>query len=214
MKTNLGKQGMAQHNLQPISKQILSRVLVLSFFSIMLISCANVAKVLDLDSDLEMEMKALADINPDDNDLPSPLVIRLYELKDNKQFEQMEFYDIYERDEEILGKNLIARHVLKHFTPDSQRNEKMVLRNNTRFVGLFAEFSQYKNSKYRAVFEVSPHLDSKVKIILSGTELQLATVPVYPIDEFDSSMEKPEGVQVPESDKMPTTVDGVFANPS
>jgi len=136
-------------------------------------SCSNVASVLNLDADLELTIFAKADVNPDDSETASPVVIRLYELKDVKKFEEIEFYDLYANDKKILGKNLIDKHRLKHFVPDSKRKKMFVLNKNTKYIGLFAEFSQYKKSQFRAVVKIDPHFDRKVDVILSGTDLKV-----------------------------------------
>lgn len=138
-----------------------------------LMSCSNVASVLNLDSDLELNVLAKGDINPDDSDTASPLVIRIYELKDKKKFEEVEFYDLYANDKKVLGKNLIDKYRLKHFIPDSKRKKMFVLDKKTKYIGLFAEFSQYKDSVFRAVVEIDPHFDRKVDVILTGTTLQV-----------------------------------------
>jgi len=136
-------------------------------------SCSNVASVLNLDADLELTVIAKADVNPDDSDTASPIVIRLYELKDIKKFKGIEFYDLYANDKKVLGKNLIDKHRLKHFVPDSKRKKMFVLNKNTKYIGLFAEFSQYKKSIFRAVVKIDPHFDRKVDVILSGTDLKV-----------------------------------------
>ena len=42
--------------------------------------------LLNLDTDLKLAFITEADINPDDKNQPSPLFIRMYELKSTKQF--------------------------------------------------------------------------------------------------------------------------------
>jgi len=162
--------------------------------------CSNVASVLNLDADLELNVIAKDDINPDDSERASPLVIRLYELKDNKKFEGMEFYDIYLNDKKILGKNLIDKHKLKHFVPDTKRKKQFVLNKKTKYVGLFAEFSNYKDSEFRAVVEIDPHFDRKIDIVLTGTSLQVdykkrdPFIEVEPDDEFQAGVKEAESI--------------------
>lgn len=151
----------------------ISKILVITISSMVFASCSNVASVLNLDADLELSVVAKGDINPDDTDTASPLVIRLYELKDKKKFEEIEFYDLYANDKKILGKNLIGKHRLKHFVPDSKRKKMFVLDKHTKYIGLFAEFSQYKESVFRVVIEIDPHFDRKVDVVLTGTVLQV-----------------------------------------
>lgn len=146
---------------------------LLLLFSLLMTGCSNVASVLNLDSDLELNILARADINPDDREIASPLVIRLYELKDNNKFEKMSFYDIYQNDKELLGKNLVNKHVFDPLVPDSKLTKILVLDKKTKYIGIFAEFTQYKNSIYLSVVEIDQHFDKTVKIILTGNELRL-----------------------------------------
>jgi len=165
-----------------------------------LTACSNVASVLNLDADLELNVVAKEDINPDDSERASPLVIRLYELKDNKKFEGMEFYDIYLNDKKILGKNLIEKHTLKHFVPDTKRKKQFVLNKKTKFVALFAEFSNYKDSEFRAVVEIDPHFDRKIDVVLTGTSLQVdykksePFFEVEPVDEFEAGVKEAKSI--------------------
>lgn len=176
-------------------------ILTLLIGSLLFINaCSNVASVLNLDADLELNVIAKDDINPDDSEHASPLVIRLYELKDNKKFEGMEFYDIYLNDKKILGKNLIDKHTLKHFVPDTKRKKQFVLNKKTKFVGLFAEFSNYKDSDFRAVVEIDPHFDRKIDIVLTGNSLQVdykksePFFDVEPVDEFKAGLKDAKSV--------------------
>ena len=176
-------------------------VFALLYSSFLLMSaCSNVASVLNLDADLELNVIAKDDINPDDSERASPLVIRLYELKDNKKFEGMEFYDIYLNDKKILGKNLIDKHKLKHFVPDTKRKKQFVLNKKTKYVGLFAEFSNYKDSEFRAVVEIDPHFDRKIDIVLTGTSLHVdykkkdPFFEVEPVDEFESGVKEAKSI--------------------
>lgn len=149
------------------------KVSIIGLSALIFSSCSNVASVLNLDADLELSIIAKDDINPDDTNTASPLVIRIYELKDKKKFEEIEFYDLYANDKKLLGKNLIDKHRLKHFVPDSKRKKMFVLDKKTKYIGFFAEFSQYKDSAFRAVVEIDPHFDRKIDVILTGTALQV-----------------------------------------
>lgn len=181
-----------------VSKYYIFTLLISSLLFIN--ACSNVASVLNLDADLELNVIAKDDINPDDSEHASPLVVRLYELKDNKKFEGMEFYDIYLNDKKILGKNLIDKHTLKHFVPDTKRKKQFVLNKKTKFVGLFAEFSNYKDSEFRAVVEIDPHFDRKIDIVLTGNSLQVdykksePFFEVEPVDEFEAGLKDAKSI--------------------
>ncbi len=73
----------------------------------------KVGSVLNLDTDLKLELTADGDINPDEKNKPSPVFIRLYELKTTAAFNKADFIDLYESDEEVLADALIAKQELK-----------------------------------------------------------------------------------------------------
>lgn len=116
---------------------------------------SKVGGALSLDTDLTLKFIADADINPDDKNRPSPLFIRLYELKSTRQFERASFIDLYERDKDALGADLLAKQTLKRLQPGDTRKDKLVLNPQTRYVGLVAEFLQYQNAKFKVLIPVA-----------------------------------------------------------
>jgi len=116
----------------------------------------KIGGLLNLDTDLGLSLNADADINPDDHNVPSPLYIRMYELKTDKQFRKADFIDLFERDKEVLGADLIGKQRLKRLLPGEHREKDFVLDPNTRFVGLYAEFQHYRHSTFKIILPVEP----------------------------------------------------------
>ena len=133
----------------------------------------KVGGLLNLDTDLKLTFVVDADVNPDDNKTPSPLFVRMYELKSPKMFNKANFIDIYERDSEVLGADMIDKQRLKHIRPGETREASFVLNKDTKYVGLFAEFLKYKDSKYKLVIPVAQTnvVSSSATIQLSGNRL-------------------------------------------
>lgn len=138
-------------------------------------SKSRVGGVLNLDTDLKLTFIAEATINPDDNKNPSPVFVRFYELKSPLAFHKADFIDIYERDQEILGGDLIAKQSLKPLKPNETRTERFVLQSGTRYIALYAEFSQYPGSIFKAIFPVTENnvIKNKATVKLSGTRIVL-----------------------------------------
>ncbi len=127
------------------------------------------------DTDLKITFKVDADINPDDNKKPSPLFVRMYELKSTKMFDKADFIDLFERDEEILGADLLAKQELKRLKPGEDRKEHFrSLNKETLFVGLYAEFLQYKGSQYKLVIPVTRRnlIANSVTVQVSGNNIR------------------------------------------
>ncbi|WP_246434682.1 type VI secretion system lipoprotein TssJ [Teredinibacter haidensis] len=136
---------------------------------------SKVGGMLNLDTDLKLELQISSDVNPDERGKPSPLFVRFYELKSPKLFNKSDFIDIFERDEEVLEADLISKQELRRVTPGSSRTEKFVLSQETRYIALFAEFYDYKNSKYKIIFPVTANniFRNTVKIEITGNKIIL-----------------------------------------
>lgn len=145
----------------------------------MLMSCnslnSQVGGFFKLDTDLSLIFKVDADINPDDKKTPSPLFIRLYELKSTKMFEKANFLDIFEKDKEVLGADMLVKHRLKRLKPGEDGEFTIVLDKGTQYVGVFAEFLQYKNSTYKVIKPVVINnvFATSATIRVSGNEIRI-----------------------------------------
>lgn len=126
-----------------------------------------------LDTDLEITFEVDADTNPDELGKPSPVFIRMYELKSKKMMKKSDFIELYERDKEVLGADLLAVHKLKHFEPGDSRSEHFVLSPKTHYVALYAEFLEFKHSKYKLIIPVVANnvFRNSVVIRVTGNEL-------------------------------------------
>jgi len=161
---------------------LITRTLFICFASIALVvtagcssSKSRVGGALNLDTDLKLTFILDADINPDDNKSPSPVFVRMYELKSPTLFDKADFIDIYERDKEVLGGEMITKQSLKPLKPGETRTERFVLQGGTHYVALYAEFSQYPGSVYKVSFPVTENniIRNKATIKISGTRMTL-----------------------------------------
>jgi len=151
-------------------------LVVLSIMASILVSgCQTVGETLNLDTDVMLSIEVEANVNPDESNKPSPLFLRFYELQSNKVFENADFVDLYEKDSELLGGDLIAKQELKRVTPGESRKENFVLKPETRYIAVYAEFFDYNDSKFRVVVPVENNnvFQDKVKIKISGNQMSL-----------------------------------------
>ena len=156
--------------------QLLKLALV-ALISVVISACqsmnSTVGGYFDLDTDLQIDFIVDADINPDELDRASPLFVRLYELKTRKMMKKSDFIEIYERDKEVLGADMVAVHKLKRFKPGESRTEHFVLDKETHFVALYAEFFEFKGSNYKLIIPVVANnvFRNSVVIRILGNEL-------------------------------------------
>jgi len=145
--------------------------------SVMLSACqsmnSTVGGYLGLDTDLQIDFLVDADINPDELGRASPLFIRMYQLKTNKMMKKASFIEIFERDKEVLGADMVSVHKLKRFKPGESRTEHFVLDEKTYYVALFAEFLEFKESKFKLIIPVVANnvFRNSVVIRVTGNKL-------------------------------------------
>jgi len=127
----------------------------------------------DFDTDLQIDFIVDADINPDELGKASPLFIRMYELSERKMMKRADFIEIYERDKEVLGSDMVAMHKLKRLLPGESRTEHFVLDKKTNYVALYAEFLEFKEAKYKLIIPVVANnvIRNSVVIRVSGNKL-------------------------------------------
>ena len=150
-------------------------VLLVSLFTLSACSSINssVGGFFNMDTDLEIKFKVDADVNPDDERKPSPLFVRMYQLKSSKMFNRANFIDLYEKDKEVLGADMISAQKLRRIKPGESRNENFVLNKDARFIGLYAEFLQYKKSSFKLLIPVVPTnvIGTSEKVLIAGNRL-------------------------------------------
>ncbi len=162
-----------------MSLPFIARFMLVGLALLFSISCTTintkVGGLLNLDTDLKLDFFVAADVNLDDNKIPSPLIIRMYELKSPDLFMKANFIDLFERDAEVLGADMVAKEQLKYMRPGETREVNFVLTEGTGYVGLFAEFLRYKDAKYKLVIPIAQTnvIRSSAEIKLSGNSLTL-----------------------------------------
>jgi type VI secretion system protein VasD len=92
---------------------------------------------------------ASAEANPDANGRPSPVVVRVYQLKSDTAFSRADFLVLFDDDEKALGPDLIVRdeYVLG---PAESRTVYVNISEDARTVGAVAMFRDVRNSLWRA----------------------------------------------------------------
>ena len=137
--------------------------------------CGNatmkVKSAMGFDTKMRLVLHARSDLNPDHTGRPSPLIVRIYELRTPTLFERADFIDLFERDEEILGVDLIARHEVRRLTPGDNRVEDLVLSDEARYVAVFAEFTRYQDASHGLMVPVDLHGSARYHVSIEANRL-------------------------------------------
>ena len=108
-------------------------------------------------------VEASAQVNPSASKRPSPLLIRIYELKSVATFNGADFMALYQRDQAALGGDLLAKEEFV-LNPGEIKTFAKTLAPDTRFIGVVAAYRDLEHAKWRTVVPVQPNVPQKVTV--------------------------------------------------
>ena len=123
-----------------------------------------------------LEIESSATINPDIQKIPSPVVVRFYQLKSPSKFNEADFISLYENDEQVLGDDLVhSQEIL--LSPKDKKNIAFEAEDNVRCISCLATFRQQNKGHWRASTMVEPHKTTTINVSVSGTTIKMTPKP-------------------------------------
>jgi type VI secretion system protein VasD len=133
--------------------------------------------------DVEVRVIAAPDINPNRSGRPSPVFLRVFELRDPSKFLNAEFDDVTLRADTTLAATVIGREE-RMVEPASTVVLALKIDPGTRLLGVVAEYSDLANSRWRATSPapagglLAMFKDQSLVINLDRQAVSVAAVPV------------------------------------
>jgi type VI secretion system protein VasD len=121
---------------------------------------------------LTLDVQAAANVNPDGSGRPSPVVVRIYELKSAAPFETADFLSLHEKDQSILGAEIVVRDEFV-LMPGAARNIKREA-GESKFIAVMAAFRDLERARWRAVSPLVLGADNSFVVRLDASTVQLA----------------------------------------
>jgi type VI secretion system protein VasD len=108
-------------------------------------------------------IQASAQINPSVSKRPSPLLVRVYELKTAASFNTADFMSLYQHDQTDLAGDLVAKeeYVME---PGETKAFTKTLSPDTRFLGVMAAYRDIEHAKWRTIVAIQPAQAQQVTI--------------------------------------------------
>ena len=118
-------------------------------------------------------IEAGADANPDASGRASPVVVRVYEMKSAVAFEAADFFSLFEREQQALGADLIARDEYQ-IRPGEQVLFARPLRAGTRVVGVAVAFRDLDRSSWRSSLALPASSPQGLSVRVEGRSVKLS----------------------------------------
>lgn len=95
-------------------------------------------------------LEATARLNPSVSDRPSPVLVRVYELRARPAFDGADFMSLFQSDTATLGADLVAKDEFT-LSPGESRPWSRTLSPDTRWLAVFVAFRDLEHAQWRAV---------------------------------------------------------------
>jgi type VI secretion system protein VasD len=119
---------------------------------------------------LKANVTGSAQLNTDARKRPSPVVVRVYELKATTAFDSADFVSLFEKEQAVLGAELVAREefVLR---PGETKVINKVLSPDTRFIGVLAAYRELERSRWHVTVPVATGKENEMSIQLGDVAI-------------------------------------------
>jgi type VI secretion system protein VasD len=119
-----------------------------------------------------LTLAAAADSNPDASGRPSPVVVRVYQLKTDGAFKGAEFFALFDDDMKVLGPDLIGRSEYT-LAPSEKRTMEFDVSADAQFVGIIAAYRDIRNAQWRTILE-APRSTPEVTVAVERARVVLS----------------------------------------
>jgi len=142
---------------------------VTAFIAVFLSGCASTTETIPL----KASVQTVAYLNPDESNLPSPIVVTFYQLKNSSAFKQANFFSLYNNASAVLGSALIDKEGME-IRPNQNRKIDLDLSTKARYIGVVAAYRNTSRARWRSIVTVPPNSKTiKLRVLLQSQGLEL-----------------------------------------
>jgi type VI secretion system protein VasD len=146
----------------------MSKVISIIILIILLLGCGSDPKKPEAESPqtlIDAHIIASCQVNPDINGRPSPIVVRLYELKSLGKFEEADFYKLFEDYASLLSSDLLASEQFD-LHPGETKIISRTVSTETKFFAVTAAYRDLNHSVWRNAVPIETAKTTRFKVIV------------------------------------------------
>lgn len=148
---------------------------------VLLAGCSSLSPYSQL-TKVNLKLTGSDRLNPDLNGRPSPIVVRLYELRHPVAFESADFFSVYERAKEALAPDLVASEELE-LRPGETVELKLSLEQGSRYVGILAAYRDLAQAQWRYTVQVTPTQVTEAPLLLDEAGIRKSSPALVNADD-------------------------------
>ena len=150
-----------------------TRRMLLASFSLLLVSGCGGGDPGPKTTGLRFIVAADDLINPNTESQPSPVVLRIYELKSLNAFQQATFFQLLDNDTALLGQDMLGKRELE-IKPGEKQAFDRATPVETRFIGVIAGFRESDKATWRTSLELAPQQGGSIVVKLTAQAVSIS----------------------------------------
>lgn len=123
---------------------------------------------------VQLRIEALPGINLDGEGRPSPLLLRVYQLRQTAAFNGADFFALYQNEQSVLGGDVAGKEEFI-VRPGEKRELSFEAKPEVTAVGVFGAYRNLDSAQWRTSTAIPPNTTSIVKLRVSGDRLDLGS---------------------------------------
>ena len=112
-------------------------------------------------------------INPNPESQPSPVLLRIYELKQLTAFDQATFFQLLDNDTAVLGADMVAKREIE-IKPGERQGFDRNTPVDTHYIGVVAGFREMDSATWRAHLEITPGPSGLIVVKVTAQTVSIA----------------------------------------
>ncbi len=127
---------------------------------------------------LTVNITTSSKINPSKLSEGNPVVISFYQLTKVDAFKSAQALDLYQQDSKILAGTLIQKNTLLSLLPSKKSSINLTILPGTKYLAVFAQFSNYSQAKSTSWLDISKIDDIKnIEVSLDSLTINMFLAP-------------------------------------
>lgn len=121
---------------------------------------------------MDLTLKSSKNINPDNNNISSPLMLNFYELDSAEQFSKLDYWTLVDNSKDKLNSDLISQ-TKNVIIPNQEQIYKILFDKKARFLGIIANFRNLDaNATWRYVIDLKKDTHNVVDLKIDGNKIK------------------------------------------
>lgn len=129
---------------------------------------------------IQLDIDSQPVINPDVSGKASPVLLRIYELRESNNFMGADFFALFDKEQATLAADLVRKQEL-WLKPGEHKTLQLQPANDTRQLGFFAAFRKLDDAQWRALSSpLTANQPNTLTLKVKGNALTMEPGPATP----------------------------------